>query len=99
MKLNFSLLSHTNRTDYALQPNGKKDGMHSRTELLNGIPMSIITTTTSNSRINKIDDEEDTVSIPKAHDHGISRTRQEGTYIPPISISFIVVHCTSVRVC
>jgi len=86
MNLNFTL-NYNNRTEYILQPNSKKDGMHARAVLLNGIPMLI----------NKIDDN--TVDLPKIHNHGISRTHEEIAYIHPISIAFIVLHSTDVTVC
>ena len=86
MNINFTL-SYNNRTEYILQPNSQKDGIHSRVVVLNGIPMLI----------NKIND--DTVDLPKVHNHGISRTHEERAYIPPISIAFIVLHGTYVGVC
>lgn len=86
INLNFTL-NYNSRTEYILQPSSKKDGMHARAVKLNGIPMLI----------NKIDDN--TVDLPKLHNHLISRTRDESAYIHPISIAFIVLHSTDVTVC
>lgn len=79
-------MSEKNRTEYILTPNNA-EGLKSRQVFLNGQQLSVH------------DNVSTSFVLPDIRELGVSRRRGEQFHLPPISISFLVVHGSNVQQC
>ncbi|KAL3809629.1 hypothetical protein ACHAXA_010604 [Cyclostephanos tholiformis] len=81
--INLNITMGEERTEYTLQPKNEEEGTRSRGVLLNGHAMSIGSDG----------------NLPGVHERGVARMRGDLTYVPPISITFVLVHGAEVEEC